>query len=157
MHQLYNQYSQAMFSCCMRMCKHREDAEDVLQEAFVAAFRNIHTFNFESTFGAWLKRIVINRCINHLNRKAEHWVDINEEMIVDDEVDFSSHELIVEQVNEAIINLPAGYRVITSLYLLEGYDHQEIAEILNISVSTSKSQLLRAKRKIKEMLEVNDC
>lgn len=154
MHLLYQQFSKAMFNVCMRMCDSREDAEDVLQDSFTAAFQNLHAYAHEAAFGAWLKRIVVNRCINSLNKKKEDWVLSDEEIPVIDEedVDFSSVEMKVEEVHKAIMLLPDGYRVITSLYLLEGYDHKEIAEILGISVSTSKSQYLRAKKKIRELL-----
>lgn len=144
-----------MFNVSMRMCDSREDAEDVLQEAFTAAFQNLHTYAHEAAFGAWLKRIVVNRCINSLNKKKEDWILSDEELPVaeEDEIDFSTIEFKVEQVNQAIMTLPDGYRIITSLYLLEGYDHNEIAAIMDISVSTSKSQYMRAKRKIREALE----
>lgn len=153
LHTLYEQYSAAMFNVCMRICHSREDAEDVLQESFVSAFQHLNNYNADSSFGAWLKSIVVNRCINSLNRKKENWILSDKEIAVEDEkVDFSDVELKVESVNKAIMALPDGYRVISTLYLLEGYDHQEIAEIMQISVSTSKSQLMRAKRKIKASL-----
>jgi RNA polymerase sigma factor (sigma-70 family) len=153
LHSLYGQYSAAMFNVCVRMCSSREDAEDVLQESFVAAFQSLETYSKEATFGAWLKSIVVHRCINSLTRKKENWILSDEEISVsDEEVDFSDINLKVERVNDAIMSLPDGYRVISTLYLLEGYDHQEIASILGITVSTSKSQYMRAKRKIRESL-----
>ena len=138
----------------MRMCDSREDAEDVLQEAFTAAFQNLHTYSSEAPFGAWLKRIVVNRCINNLNKKKKDWVLTDEEVPMMDEevVDFSDVEMKVEQVNRAIMALPNGYRMIATLYLLEGYNHNEIAKIMGISLSTSKSQYMRAKCKIREMI-----
>ena len=134
----------------------REEAEDMLQEAFADAFASLHRFRGESTFGAWLKRIVINKCINELKRRK---VDLE---LRDDigrfegaHEDTSHHkdlQLEVARVMEAVKQLPDGYRVIFSLYLLEGYDHREIAEILEITESTSKSQYMRAKKKIKQLL-----
>lgn len=156
---LYEQYSKAMFNICMRMCKSREDAEDVLQEAFSSAFRNLHTYAHEAAFGAWLKRIVVNRCIDHLNKKKEDWVECKDDLQeADDEtIDFSGIELQVQAVHKAIMTLPDGYRIVANLYLLEGYDHQEIADVLNISISTSKSQLLRAKKRIRNVLSTEVC
>ncbi len=130
------------------------EAEDVLQEAFCEAFRRLDTFRFESTFGAWLKRIVVNRCINELKRKKIELEYTDNVFNVDfeDEPYLESSNLKIEQIKKAMGLLPNGYRVVFSLYLIEGYDHQEISEILDISESTSKSQLARAKKKIIEII-----
>jgi len=153
-YRIYKLYAKAMFNVGYRITRSEEDAEDVLQEAFISAFRNLDSYRGDATFGAWLKRIVVNKAINTLNKKKhesmlddEHW-DIAEE---------ESHheyreELTIERVKQGIEKLPDGYRTVLSLYLLEGYDHQEIGEILGISESTSKSQLNRAKGKLKELL-----
>lgn len=144
------------------MTNHQEEAEDVLQEAFTYAFRRLASFRFESSFGAWLKRIVVNTCINHLKKKRVDLVYTQEDYQYDaatpeDEVvDYGSIKMEVKRVLDAMRKLPDGYRVIISLYLLEGYDHREISEIMNISESTSKSQYLRAKKKIKEILECHE-
>jgi len=128
----------------------------VLQEAFTSAFRNLHHYRGDSTFGAWLKRIVINKAINYLHkRKAERmpederW-DVHEE---EEENILEGFPFSVEQVRSAIERLPDGYRSVLSLYLLEGYDHAEIGEIMGITESTSKSQFNRAKKKLKDLLE----
>jgi len=148
---LYNQYSKAMYNLAFRILNNREDAEDILQEAFVDCFRNLNTFRFESTFGAWLKKIIVNKCINHLKKKKIDLtlyenlpVDIYEE---DNEVIYDTKKLF-----KGIEKLPDGYRVILTLYLLEGYDHQEIAQILGITESTSKSQYSRAKDKLRSIV-----
>lgn len=153
MHYLYNQYSKAMFNICVRMTNSVEDAQDILQEAFIDIFQNIKTYSYQATFGAWIKRIVINRCINELKKnKVELVYDLAEKQAVDDEVDYSNIDFKVENINKAILNLPDGYRLVCSLYLLEGYDHKEIAQILNVSESTSKSQYMRGKKRLKDML-----
>lgn len=156
-YQLYQLYAKAMYNICYRMMNSKEEAEDLLQEAFVDAFGKLYSFNYESTFGAWLKRIVINNCINELKRKKpelSYQDDMGRmEVIDDEEYDEEGIQWEVQRVNNAIENLPEGYRVITSLYLLEGYDHREIAEIMNISESTSKSQYMRARKKIVEQLK----
>jgi RNA polymerase sigma factor (sigma-70 family) len=151
---LYKLYSRAMYNVGFRITGNEEDAEDVLQEAFISAFRNLDHYRGEASFGSWLKRIVINKAINVL--KKHKW----EMMPENKELDFPAEEeqeylpeLYVDKVRKAIQQLPDGYRTVLSLYLLEGYDHQEIGEILGISESTSKSQLNRAKNKLKEILK----
>lgn len=155
--ELYNLYAKAMYNTCYRIMGHRESAEDMLQEAFTEAFQRLDSFRYESTFGAWLKRISINKCLNELKRrKADLTFSDNLEMYHPTEKednDASLPELSVEKLNKAMSQLPKGNRLIFQLYLLEGYDHREIAEILNVSESNSKSQYMRAKRKIKELLK----
>ncbi len=154
-YKIYKLYSRSMFNVGYRIVNNTEEAEDVLQEAFVSAFRNLHHYRGDSTFGAWLKRIVVNRAINYIKKKRlerlpedEHW-DVKEEEAIDE---FENFPFTVEQVKSAIENLPDGYRTVLSLYLLEGYDHGEIAEIMGITESTSKSQFNRSKKKLKELL-----
>jgi RNA polymerase sigma factor (sigma-70 family) len=151
---LYNQYSRAMYNLAHRILNNREDAEDILQESFVECFRNIDSFRFESTFGAWLKKIVVNKCINHIKKKK-----------IDLELCETLPATIAEEEEEAIYDtgkifkgiemLPDGYRIILTLYLLEGYDHSEISQILGITESTSKSQFSRAKEKLRNILSKN--
>jgi RNA polymerase sigma-70 factor, ECF subfamily len=148
---LYDQYSRAMFNLAFRILNNREDAEDILQEAFVECFRNLGSFRFESTFGAWLKKIVINKCINQIKKKKIDLTlcDILPHAIYEeeDETEYETGKII-----KSIELLPDGYRVILTLYLLEGYDHSEISQILGITESTSKSQYSRAKEKLRSML-----
>ena len=154
-YQLYSLYSKAMYNICYRMTNMQEEAEDMLQESFSYAFRKLGSFRFESSFGAWLKRIVVNTCINHLKKRKVDLVyteQQNDPVPNNEFVDYEEIKFKVEGVMKALEKLPEGYRVVFSLYLLEGYDHKEIAEILGISESTSKSQFLRAKLKIKEIL-----
>ncbi len=152
---LYQLYNKAMFNICVRMMNTREEAEDVLQEAFSEAFAQLHTFRYESSFGAWLKRIVVNRSINALKRRRAKLVftdELHDVPYENDTFDEEEMQLSVKRILNAISQLADGYRVIFSLYMLEGYDHAEIAEILNISESTSKSQYMRAKSKLRELL-----
>jgi len=154
-YQLYSLYSKAMYNICHRMTNVQEEAEDMLQESFSYAFSKLGSFRFESSFGAWLKRIVVNTCINHLKKRKVDLVyteQHNDLAPLDDRVDYGEIKLQVEGIMKAVDKLPEGYRIVFSLYLLEGYDHKEISEILGISESTSKSQFLRAKQKIKEIL-----
>jgi len=148
---LYNQYSKAMYNLAYRILNNKEDAEDVLQETFIDCFRNIASFRFESTFGAWLKRILVNKCINHLQRKK---IDFTLYATLPDTGYQEDEETVfeTEKIIKGIELLPDGYRVILTLYLLEGYDHSEISQILGISESTSKSQYSRAKEKLRRQL-----
>ncbi len=134
----------------------QHDAEDKLMESFCDAFRAIGQYEYKSTFGAWLKRIVINNCITTLKKKR---LDINEltDSIAripteENPLDTQSNRYTVQTIKVSINLLPDGYREILSLYLLEGYDHLEISEILGISVGTSKSQYSRAKKKLRALL-----
>ena len=145
-----------MYNISFRITRREEDAEDALQEAFISAFRNLASYRADATFGAWLKRIVVNKSINVLKKRKHEWMPEDEQWDVAEEetqVDYRE-ELTVSRVKKAIEELPDGYRTVLSLYLLEGYDHQEIAEIMGISESTSKSQLNRAKGKLREKLTV---
>ena len=155
-YQLYKMYSRAMFNICYRMMNDREDAEDMLQESFTEAFRRLDSFRQESTFGAWLKMIVINKCINEIKRKKaqlEFFDDMSPFEDKEDAADEITEGLSPEKIKKAMQELPKGSRMIFSLYLLEGYDHQEISEILNISESNSKTQYMRAKQRIREILK----
>jgi len=135
----------------------REEAEDLLQEAFTQAFMKLESYRFESGFGAWLKRIVINTCINAKNKRKVELTLIDEMQRFDqpDQDDNNEEEVLltVAGITKAMEKLPEGGRIIFSLYLLEGYDHGEISQILNITESTSKSQYMRAKRRIIEILQ----
>jgi len=148
---LYNQYSKAMYNLAYRMTNNREDAEDILQETFVECFRSLDSFRFESTFGAWLKKILINRSINHLRRKKTNLIcheNIPDTIYEEEgEVSYDTGRII-----KAIEMLPDGYRIVLTLYLLEGYDHSEIAQIMGITESTSKSQYSRAKSRLRILI-----
>lgn len=158
---LYRQYAKAMYNVCLRILNHEAEAEDVLQEAFLDAFNHIQSFRGQSTFGAWLKQIVVNRAINHLRSRRLELVDLDSGRFgEDDGPDYADTEpydeegiqLEVERVRRAMQQLPEGYRIVLSLYLFEGYDHEEIGNILKISETTSRTQYLRAKKRLLEML-----
>jgi len=131
-YRLYNQYAKAMLNASYRIMGTVETAEDILQDAFTEAFRMLHTYRYDSAFGAWLKRIVVNKCINELKRKKadlqfyEDMGQFNQNTNDDEELP----ELSVASIKKAMEQLPQGNRIIFSLYLLEGYDHREIAQIL---------------------------
>lgn len=154
---VYNQYARAMYNTALRLCRHEEDARDVLQEAFLQVFRQMHTFRNESTLGAWIKRIVINHGINAVKRRRLNLVEQDEANLKADESQDNTDDAYktwqVEQVRQAIQQLSDGYRTVFSLYLMEGYDHKEISDILGISEATSKSQYSRARQRVREWIE----
>jgi RNA polymerase sigma factor (sigma-70 family) len=155
-YRLYKLYSRAMYNVSFRITGREEDAEDALQEAFISAFRNLESYRADAAFGAWLKRIVVNKAINILKKRRHELMPEDEQWDVAEEESSGEYreELTVDRVRKAIDQLPDGYRAVLSLYLLEGYDHEEIGEILGITESTSKSQLNRAKGKLREILTV---
>lgn len=151
--ELYERYAKAMYNLCTRMLGDPADAKDALQEAFIDAFRGIDRFKGESTFGAWLKRIVVNRCITMLQKQQKlQWVSLDEQEMVDEVVEEEVPKWTPTQVNAAIKQLPVKARAVFTLYCMEGYDHGEIAQILSISVGTSKSQYNRARHLLRETL-----
>jgi RNA polymerase sigma factor (sigma-70 family) len=158
-YELYKHYSKAMFSVCMRILNHVGEAEDVLQESFIDAFAKIGDFRQEATFGVWLKQIVVNKAINQIRSRKMQLVDIEEfggdEYDIADYQDSYNEEEIkfeVERVKRAMEQLSEGFRVVLSLYLFEGYDHEEIGKILNINESTSRTQYMRAKKRLLEII-----
>lgn len=150
--QLYQQYAKAMFNTSLRIVNNAADAEDIVQEAFSDAFKNIRRFNYQSTFGAWIKRIVINKSINLLRDKKLKLVDINHanisELENEEELDEENIQFQVEEIKNAVQMLPDGYRTVFTLNAFEGYDYDEIAEILNISSTTARTQYHRAKKQL---------
>jgi len=154
--ELYKLYAKAMYNVAQRILNYEEEAEDVLQEAFLDAFTRIVDFRQETTFGLWLKQIVINKSINYLRKRKVEFVSTDEISEIPDELSADEYEveLQADEIRKAIAKLPDGYRVVLSLYLLEGYDHEEIGHILKISENTSRTQYMRAKKKLKSILEL---
>lgn len=159
--QIYKLYYKAMYNTSLRIVGDTMEAEDIMQESFLSAFEKIETYSGTVSFGAWLKKIVINRSLDALSKKKAVFEDIEDHIEIRDnsEDDISGKEEMdvrVEEIKDTIERLPDGYRIILSLYLLEGYDHDEISEILGISSSTSRSQLSRAKQKLIAELKINE-
>src|ERR1700688_3153693 len=155
--ELYQKYSKAMYNTSLRIVNHTADAEDVLQESFVDAFAAIDTFGYKSTFGAWLKRIVINKSINALRKRKMDIIDIEKTSAAHlvEEVSYDEEGIMfkIEEIKKAVKDLPNGYRTVLSLHLFEGYDQEEIAEILQISHATVRTQYMRAKQKLLSILK----
>lgn len=151
--QLYKLYYRPMYSVCMRIINNETEAEDVMQESFLKAFSKIDTYKGEVSFGAWLKRIVINRSLDYLKKRKVKFEEINEKTNQLPDFQMETKEVNIQAIKDAIQKLPDGYRVVLSLFLIEGYDHEEISEILGISNSNSRTQYLRAKNKLRELLK----
>lgn len=141
-----------MYNICLRMVGSQVEAEDVMQESFLNAFTKIDSYQGIVSFGAWLKTIVINRSLDYLKKRKVKFEELNEKIPEDEPEKFDISEIQMEKLKNAIQQLPDGYRVVLTLYLLEGYDHEEIAQILGITNVSSRSQYMRAKLKLREML-----
>jgi RNA polymerase sigma factor (sigma-70 family) len=148
-----------MLIVALRFVKDTMEAEDIVQEAFIKAFTKIDQYKAEVSFGAWLKRIVINRCIDVLKSKRQRLIELEDHHLNVVDADYESEWLVddsitIDDVKQAIDNLPEKYRYVVMLYLIEGYDHQEISEILSISEVGSRTQLSRGKQKLQNALKL---
>ncbi len=147
---LYYKYCDAMFTLAYRMLNDRDEAHDVLQDAFIQVFQKIEQFKRQSSLGAWIKTIVVRTSLNHL-KKRKKFEEYHSEL--HDTNGVSSNETDGKILEKLILSLPDGYRTIFILAEIEGYKHREIAEIMNISEGTSKSQLFNAKKILKSKLK----
>lgn len=149
---LYQKYADAMYSICCRITNDPEVASEVLQDAFMTVFDKMGSYAQQATLGAWIKRIVIHRCIDCMRLKKTVFQEITDNIGSMAEPEDEPVTINVNLIGQAIAALPEGYRIVFTLYALEGYDHDEIAQILRISAQTSKSQYHRARARIKEYL-----
>ncbi len=147
--ELYEMYSGQMYNASLRIVKDTQEAEDIMQESFLTAFEKLDTYRGEVPIGAWIRRIVVNRSLDALRKRK---MEFETPDVIKDEPDEDPSDmevgLSIEQVKECVMELPDSYRTILSLYLLEGYDHEEISQILDITNSTSRSQYARARKKL---------
>lgn len=152
---LYERYAGKLFVVCKRYCKDPDEAEDVLQDTFVKAFRNLDTFRFECPLEAWLKRIAINTALKQIRKQKpwEHTADVQELAPVLPQADESLPTLNYQYLLQLIQELPPGCRTVFNLYAIEGYNHPEIAQMLDISEGTSKSQFFRARTLLQQKLQ----
>jgi len=145
-----------MFGLCLRYTDNRDDAEDILQEGFIKIFKHIGTFRSQGSFEGWMRRIMVHTAIEHYRRNSRYFmVGIESAPEVAMESDALS-DLSRDEILSLIQDLPVGYRTVFNLYVIEGYPHQDIADMLNISVGTSKSQLSRAKKLLQEKLHAHN-
>jgi RNA polymerase sigma-70 factor (ECF subfamily) len=143
-----------MLAVCYRFAHNREDAEDMLQEAFIKVFSQIHTFQNKGAFEGWIRRIIVHTCINHLkkNKRFNESVDIINANSIQVREESIPSIVQAKQIVECIRLLPIGYRTVLNLYAIEGYSHKEIAEMLDVEESTSRSQYTRAKQMLEDIL-----
>ncbi|HEC42075.1 MAG TPA: sigma-70 family RNA polymerase sigma factor [Bacteroides sp.] len=155
---IYGLYYKSMYNTSLRIVKDPGEAEDIMQESFLSAFEKIDTYAGTVSFGSWLKKIVVNRSLDSIKKKRLYFETLDEKITGDLREDNGSAEISVDidRIRDSIMKLPDGFRIVLSLYLLEGYDHEEIGQILNISSSTSRSQFTRAKQKLIELLKGNE-
>ena len=155
-YQLYKLYYKAMFNTCLRIVNNRIDAEDIMQESFLTAYEKLNTFSNENNFGAWIKRIVINKSVDYLKKRKMDFCEIGE---ISDDFDLNETWNLnedklkkIEQIKNAMNQLPEKYRVVLSLFLFEGFDHEEISQVLEIGQSHSRTLLSRGKQKLLDKL-----
>ena len=157
---LYDKYSKLFYAICCRYCKDKEDAQDILQDAFLKIYRNLSQFKHEGSFEGWMKRIVVNTSIEHY-RKQINILSFDDQLATEDNTPYTVDEISLDEaaILGLIQGLPNGVRMVFNMYVIEGYNHAEIAEKLGISEGTSKSQLSRARallqKKIEEMNKIN--
>lgn len=156
---LYKRYSSLLFGICLRYTKNKMEAQDVLQDVFVKVYRHIGTFTEGHSFEGWLRRIAVNTSITayRKNQKQGYLEDIDDVVMYKEEpLEFNDLEFTQEELYNSIQRLPSGYKTVFNLYVVEGYMHKEIADMLGIDVNTSKSQLSRAKTYLqRELLEIS--
>jgi len=151
---LYQKFSGIMLGICLRYSKNLAEAEDVLQEGFLKVFNNINTLKDIGAINGWIKRIMINTAITQSKKKKIYFEEINEEMVTESDPDEEAFLPVDPEILIGIIqSLPEGYRMVLNLYVFEGFSHREIANVMNITESTSKSQLFKARKSIKKILE----
>lgn len=143
--QLFEQFSPKMLGVCRQYVKDLHHAEDLLLSGFLKVFTNLHSFKHEGSFEGWIRRIMVNTCISYLRKK--NLVDLSDEdYIFNQEATVSLENTSVEDIQKLIDQLPDGYKIVFNLFAIEGYKHSEIAAQLGISISTSKSQLFKARK-----------
>lgn len=151
---LYNKYARLLYVACLRIVGNAAEAEEAMQDSFLKIFTRLDQYHEEQSFEAWIHRIAVHTAIDYVRRQTPEMEElpVNHAELDSDEPDEDEIAYSVKQIKEAALKLPAGYRVILSLYLFEGYDMEEIASILNIKPPSVRSQYLRAKRKLLELM-----
>ena len=151
--EVFQRYAGKMLALCMRYARHRMEAEDIVQDAFIKVFDKVNKFQFKGSFEGWIRRIVINTALKKFNKKSFQNEEIGNEDYIDPiEEPEVFNTLSVEEIMNLISKLPDGYRIVFNLYAIEGYNHKEIAELLGIQESTSRSQLVKARKMLQNLV-----
>lgn len=150
---LFEQMAGKMFTICLRYANDTMEAEDMLQEGFIRVFNHIHQFKFEGSFEGWIRKIIVNSALKYLQKKKIIFNELKEK-IYNNQVtySFAFSNLGEEELLKLISQLPTGYRIVFNLNVIEGYNHDEIAQMLNIQASTSRSQLAKARRMLQQQI-----
>lgn len=150
---LFDKYAGKMMSVCLRYANDTMEAEDMIQDAFIKVFQYIGQFKFEGAFEGWIRRIVVNTAIRHLEKKKLHFKDIDDNSQHAPKIEAQAYQHLGEDDLMKLINrLPDGYRLVFNLNVIEGYSHEEIAEMLNIQAGTSRSQLVKARKMLQQQI-----
>ncbi|WP_280746398.1 MULTISPECIES: sigma-70 family RNA polymerase sigma factor [unclassified Parabacteroides] len=151
---LYKKYARRLYIACLRIVGNAPEAEEAMQDSFLKIFTRIDQYQDGLNFEAWIQRIAIHTAIDYVRRQTQEWEELSENYAIpiDDEPDEEEIQYTVSQVKEATKKLPAGYRVVLSLFLFEGYDMEEIASILNIQPASVRTQYMRGKRKLLDII-----
>lgn len=152
---IYKLYYKSMYNTALRIVNQTDEAEDIMQEAFLTAFHKLSSYKGEVSFGVWLKRIVVNRSLDCLRKRKVEFEEVGSDLLYYDDEQEDETSYIVEEVKTAISQLSDGYRTILSLILMEGYDHEEVSGILGISNVTSRTQFCRAKQHLRDLIVAN--
>lgn len=152
--ELFRRYSGKMLAVCMRYARHRMEAEDLLQDAFIKVYQNLDKFKFSGSLEGWIRRIVINTALKAYGKKSFQ----NEQIGLESTIEQIKDPTILASINEEellklVSRLPDGYRIVFNLFAIEGYSHKEIAELLGIQESTSRSQLVKARKMLQQLIE----
>lgn len=155
---LYQRFAPKMYAVCLRYANNTDDAQDLLQEGFIKVFRNLDKFRYEGSFEGWMRRVFVNTAIEQFRKKVHlNTISEKEERVIEDESWNALDRLAEKDIIELVQGLSPGYRTVFNMYVIEGYTHREIGELLGISEGTSKSQLARAKailqKKVEEFLQ----
>lgn len=152
---LYDQYKISLFTVCLRYSRDRSEAEDILQEGFIKIFKDLHQYTGKGDIGAWMRKVMVNTALQYLRKWKKDWqhYDSQEYLEVFQNTETIFQKLGLEELTQLIQQLPEGYKIVFNLYVIEGYSHKEIAELLGISENTSKTQLFKAKGALRKKLE----
>ena len=159
--ELYYRFSGRMYALCLRYAGNRQEAEDMMIEGFLKVFDNINKFRMEGSFDGWIRKIIVNTALYHLKLKKNLFVNLNNEnhenIFSNDEDDDTNalNRISAAEITQMISEIPAGYRTVFNLFVVDGYSHKEIGELLNITESTSRSQLTKARKLLKNKIKVS--
>ena len=155
---LYEQYKVQMYRLCLRYSNGRSDAEDVLQDGFIKVFSDLHQYSGKGALGGWIRKVMVNTALQHIrkNKRIPNMIEVDQIIDLREASEQIYSRMGAKDLTKMIQELPPGYKMIFNLYVVDGYTHQEIADQLNISINTSKSQLSKAKATLRKKLEKND-